>query len=733
MGTLSRQLLVLVMGYALVLSVPVGLVNLWISEQQESARQQEQVGAVLSLFGLQLRKAVWDFDEDAVRQILSGLSHFPALQSVQVVAPDLRASYTKAGTSAAHAGPVQHYPLRAPDGSMVIGHLRLTLDIVSLHEQVLRRVSQFILVLGVELLVLVMLIFSLLRRSVTLPVLALSRHVQRMTPERLDEPAPLPQTRVPNELHELAHGVTRLQHALRDQLAQRDAIAHTLKESEARLRLMADSIPNQLWSAGPGGLWDYVSQRALDYFGVDAERLLGTGWQSFVHADDLHECLARWSKSVATGAGYHMDLRLLRADGVYCWHAALAVAQRDDAGTILKWFGSSIDITERKRSEEALLQSQKLSAVGQLAGGIAHDFNNQLAAIFGYAELLERAAGDADARELVGGILLAARRCRDLTKNLLAFSRKRQLESVSVDVHGLIDETIHLLERSIDKKIEVTRQLRAPVAVIDGDPTQLQNALLNLALNACDAMPTGGRLELTTELVELPAQAAQQLGLSTGSYLVVAVRDTGTGMSEQVKQRLFEPFFTTKPVGKGTGLGLASVHGTIESHKGAIRVESELRQGTVFRLYLPVSAARQERTHSPTRSDQLDAKSLRILVVDDEPAVRALLGLSLRAVGHSVTLAASGEEAVRTYANAWREIDLVMLDVMMPGMSGLETFRALRRIHSQVKVLLASGFGTQGAIDSLLEEGALGFLQKPFEQQQLQAALCAVLGLGSDR
>ncbi|HEX2675861.1 MAG TPA: ATP-binding protein, partial [Polyangiales bacterium] len=586
-GTLSRQLLALVTGSALVLSIPVAAVNFAISKRQVQAQQQEQVEVVLSLFGLQLRQAVWDFDDRAVHAILAGLAHFPALQSAEVIAPDLHASYTKPGTDGAQAGALQRYTLRSPDESMVIGQLNLRLDRALLEQQVWRRVYRLIFVIGVELLVLVALIFSLMRRSVTRPVLALSQHVQHMTPERLSEPAPLPADGPPNELHELGHGVTRLQLALREQLEQRDAIARTLQESESRLQLMADSIPNQLWTARPNGELDYVSRRAIDYFGLSAEQLIGNGWQAVVHADDLAECLARWSKALETGSEYHVDLRLRRHDGAYRWHAVMAVPKRDATGQIVKWFGSSTDITDRKRSEELLVQSQKMNAVGHLAGGIAHDFNNQLTVILGAAELLERRLTDADSKELTAGILVAAHRCRDLTKNLLAFSRKQPLRQEPVDVHALIQETLQLLERSIDKRIEVVRRLEARASFVRGDATQLQNALLNLALNARDAMPNGGTLELATESLELQERAAKELGLSGGgTYLSVRVSDTGIGMSRETQQQLFEPFFTTKPVGKGTGLGLASVHGTVDSHHGAITVESELGRGTTFTLYL---------------------------------------------------------------------------------------------------------------------------------------------------
>ncbi|MBC7957875.1 MAG: hypothetical protein H7Y33_18650 [Cytophagales bacterium] len=242
--TLSRQLLVRVVGYTLALSVPLGLINAWIGYRQESARQQEQVEAIVSLFGVQLGKAVWDFDETTVRQVLAGLNHFPALQVVEVVAPDLRVTYTKPGTKPEAAGPAQSHALHAPDGGLVIGELRLRLDPLALRGQVWKDVSRLIVVLGIELLLLAVLMFYLLRKSVTLPVLALSDHVQRMTPQRLDEPAPEPQAQRPNELHELAHGVTRLQHELRDQLAERDTIARTLQESEARLQAIADGVPN---------------------------------------------------------------------------------------------------------------------------------------------------------------------------------------------------------------------------------------------------------------------------------------------------------------------------------------------------------------------------------------------------------------------------------------------------------------------------------------------------------
>ena len=388
------------------------------------------------------------------------------------------------------------------------------------------------------------------------------------------------------------------------------------------------------------------------------------------------------------------------------------------------------DITERRMIERRLRQSEKMEAIGQLAGGIAHDFNNQLAGIVGYAELLRNALADRPA--LAGyaeAILRAADRSSDLTRQLLAFSRRGKYLSAPVDLHQILGEVVLMLERSIDKRIVIKSRLLAECAVVKGDPSQLENALLNLAINARDAMPDGGLLVLSTEVVALDEAfcAESPFQLSPGPHVKVVVADTGVGMDEAIQVRLFEPFFTTKEAGRGTGMGLAAVYGTVKSHQGAVTVHSEPNRGTQVTLYFPLErspAGPKNQAESVSPATPLAA---RVLLVDDEASVRETTAKMLTDLGCRVTTAADGEEALALFERVHQDIDLVILDLIMPKVGGRETFLGLRRIEPNLAVLLSSGYSVEGEVQAILELGARGFIEKPFRAADLACAIAAVL------
>ena len=385
------------------------------------------------------------------------------------------------------------------------------------------------------------------------------------------------------------------------------------------------------------------------------------------------------------------------------------------------------DITERRRLENRLRQSEKMQAVGQLAGGIAHDFNNQLVGIVGFADLLRiKLEGQPDLIPYTDNILLSARRASDLTAHLLAFARKGRFLVMVVDLHDIINEVVALLERSIDKAILVNLDLGASPPTTLGDPTQLQNCFLNLALNARDAMPNGGEMRFSTKVVYLDEEYCRTnpQAISSGDYLEVRVSDTGVGMSSSVTERIFEPFFTTKEKEKGTGMGLAAVYGTVKNHRGTISVYSEEGQGTTFRVCLPLSVeAPSPRT---TESDVLPEESFpaaHVLLVDDEEQVREITAEMLRSVGQRVSVCRNGREALELFRDSAKEIDLVILDMIMPIMGGSATFDALMKVAPSVRVLLSSGYSLDGEAQAILDRGARGFVQKPFLKTELLRAV----------
>ncbi len=396
----------------------------------------------------------------------------------------------------------------------------------------------------------------------------------------------------------------------------------------------------------------------------------------------------------------------------------------DMIGTVLVFH----DCTEEYLYEEKLRHSQKLDAIGQLAGGVAHDFNNMLGGIMGGAELLSLSLpGESPLHKHVNTIVAAAEQAAALTEKLLTFSRKGKVLSTPTDLHVPLTDALVILERSLDRNIRIVREFTADETVVIGDPAQIQNALINLGLNAGHAMPGGGTLTVSTTLTTLDEDycRASAFHLVPGQYVRVNVRDSGTGIAPELLPHIFEPFFTTKEIGKGTGLGLSAVYGTMKEHNGCVTVFSELGAGSTFSLYFPLS---NEQVLAPHRDEVIRAeRGGCILVVDDEPVIRTTAHNILQELGYTVILAIDGREGLEIYQQRHAQIDLVLLDMVMPRMGGMECFHELRKVNPATRVLISSGFARDGGLQELQQLGILGFIKKPYRRAELARAVAQAL------
>jgi signal transduction histidine kinase/ActR/RegA family two-component response regulator len=388
------------------------------------------------------------------------------------------------------------------------------------------------------------------------------------------------------------------------------------------------------------------------------------------------------------------------------------------------------DSADRRRAEEQLRQAQKMEAIGQLAGGVAHDFNNLLTGILACASAIaEDSPRGGQIEEAARTIEQAAKRAAELTRQLLGFARRGKHLTAPVDLHAAVREAVRLLARTLDPRIAIVTDVAAPRAVVLGDSGQLQQAIVNLAVNARDAMPKGGTLTFATRNVErTAADLAAHPAARPGTYVALAVADTGPGIPADILDRVFEPFFTTKDPGRGTGMGLATVYGIARNHGGFVEVRSDARRGALFTLHLPAheGAALEERA-APAPAH---LAGCRVLVVDDEPVARSSAERALARLGCTPTGCDGGAAAVALLEADPGAVDVALVDLAMPGMDGLDTFRALRALAPALPVVIASGFGPDGRAQEVLDAGAAGFLQKPWTHEALADAVSRAAASG---
>jgi len=477
------------------------------------------------------------------------------------------------------------------------------------------------------------------------------------------------------------------------------------------------------------GTIEYVNDALAQITGYECEELLGQKpsiLRSGHHDDAFYDDL--WKK-IASGDVWRGTVVNRRKDGTYYQEEMTITPILGDDGEIQSYVAAKRDVTEKVLLESQLMQAQKMEAVGQLAGGVAHDFNNMLTGITGYAQLLLHGDEDETRRADLENILDLAQRAAGLTHQLLAFSRSQQLEQVTLDLNALIGSTMKMLKRLIPEDIEPEfRPADDPVPVL-ADSGQIVQVVMNLAVNARDAMPRGGRLLLETGNVDLDDEyLTDHIGVEPGRYAVLSVTDSGTGIDEETRQHIFEPFFTTKGVGEGTGLGLATVYGIVRQHGGHIDVHSEPGIETTFRVYLPASTQPVNQATSSREMPVRLPKTATILLVEDEVAVREIVERTLGDLGCHVLSAGRASEARRLFDVPEDGIDLLLTDVVMPGGLGTELYEELAGRDPNLRVLFMSGYPDRGAEQlSDLPAGA-SFLPKPFSPSALAECVREVLG-----
>jgi PAS domain S-box-containing protein len=513
-----------------------------------------------------------------------------------------------------------------------------------------------------------------------------------------------PQPGGSREVVELASSFQQMTEAVRER-------ERRLLESEEKYRLLVENAGDAIFVVQEDRIC-FANARTLETLGLGRDELELTPWEIFIHPQDRQAVLDGLRQRVSGGGSTGTQtLRILRRDGRELWVLlhSVRIAWEEQPATL----NFLRDITEMKRLEAQALQAQKMEAVGTLAGGIAHDFNNLLQAIQGYADLARLPGRTPEQnRNAATEISRSAQRGADLTRQLLTFSRKTESRRKPLDLNGEIVQASKLLERTMPKMIRITYDLALELPAVNGDATQLQQVLLNLAVNAKDAMPDGGTLFVGTRLELVHAASGLPPEVLPGPYVLLTVADTGVGIDERTRDHIFEPFFTTKGPGEGTGLGLAMVYGIVKGHDGHVLCASAPGQGTTFKIYLPVSAGREAAVPEAEPAASVGGGET-LLVVDDEASVRAVVAEALSGYGYTVLTAEDGERALERYAADWRRIDLVILDLMMPGMGGGKCLDELLRVNPAARVVVVSGYSADGSAEEVVRRGARGYIGKP--------------------
>jgi PAS domain S-box-containing protein len=505
--------------------------------------------------------------------------------------------------------------------------------------------------------------------------------------------------------------------------------------SDERYRLLVETMNDGLGMQDRNGLFTFANNKLCEMTGYSRDELIGRSMTDILDAHNRKLYEEYTDKSLSEDSrAYELEI-LKRGGGALSVYVSPQVIKSPD-GSLKGRFAVITDISERKEAEKRkrefesqLQQAQRMESIGTLAGGISHDFNNSLQAILGYTQMILMDTEDSDSKyPWLLQIEKAAQRSIELTQQLLAFSRKVDSRFRPVDLNQEVEQVEKLLQRTIPKMIDIKLDLDQNLSIISADPTQIEQILMNLAVNARDAMGEEGTIRIETKNITLDEEYCKDnLGVTPGDYVQLVLSDTGHGMDQGTVEKIFEPFFTTKELGKGTGLGLSMVYGLIKKHDGYITCHSEPGEGSSFEMFFPAKEGDDQCIPSREETDTRPSGDEVILVIDDDPLVRDLAEEILVRFGYKVLTAIDGESGLNTYLDNKETVSLIILDLMMPGMGGRKCLEEIRKINSDVRVVVASGYSEDGHSDALVELGARSFIEKPFNIERLLSVVREVL------
>jgi len=729
-GGIAVRLLVSVLLFSSAVTLTLTALELYLDYKRDVAAVDVRLDEIQQGYAESLAESLWNLDTNQLQLQLAGIRRLPDVTFVEVRETDTArdSPVVAAGEPGARSIVVREFPLSRVVDSVTqpFGAVRVEASLSRIYHELAERTLILLLIQGAKTFLVSLFIVYIFHQLVTRHLLSIARFVGQY--DLAHPPPPLSLQRASpkqgDELDELVEAFNMLcaslQHAYQD-----------LKKSEHRFRDYAETASDWYWETGPDHRFTYVSDPFRASFG-EGGSIIGKSRRDLAPQGELEQ--ERWREHIAVLERHEpfrsFEYTLRDADKIVRHVSTSGRPMFDDSGRFTGYRGTTTDLSAQREAEERLHQTQKMDAIGQLTGGIAHDFNNILTVIMGIAELLRESLADrpqlATTAKLIDD---AATRGAALTRQLLAFARRQMLAPRATDVNVLVSETVKLLRSTLGEQIEiqVTPQRDAWPAMID--PSQLSTALLNLAVNARDAMPEGGRLMIETSNVVLDDAAAKaNPEITPGSYVLVSVTDNGAGIPAAIRDKVFEPFFTTKQVGKGTGLGLSMVYGFAKQSGGHVTITSEEGRGTTVRIYLPRTGEDGAGTEQPEHRVAARSGNETILVVEDDDMVRTSVIRQLESLGYRTLAAGNGAEAL-ALVDQGLQFDLLFTDIVMPGgINGAELGREVARRRPGVKMLYTSGYSEDGIVHHGRLDPGIVLLGKPYRKLDLARKIRDVLG-----